>query len=381
MLRIIKIVRVVLNPAVGVVLLFAGSPATAVVMEMAQGKPLAVAATTVAAAEGVRLLNQGGNVAVAAASGDAWTWNYAFAVKLFPPSTHTQVADTTPNDLDGRADPNVAYALAQKNGSFGRFAVAEGRAQVRDYLDPIYDNAGNIRQGPVLEKGDMQVFTNTNRFAVAKSFAGIGKQYVSGGANTVAFIATKLLQVGLDPPPPAGLLPDPADLHAKLPDEGGPSGFYFGVGYVDPYGQDHTLLTLTGELGYDVALQEYNVALAVTAPAGTTGLPDPSLFTPTILADGSVFMNYLASESDLIKIPFTVPTEWGDSAVFTVYNELGVVSRSVPEPATMPLFASALLALGLSRHRRGRCKAFRAPGENGGDQCGSVRPVPDCAGN
>jgi hypothetical protein len=248
----------------------------------------------------------------------------------------------------------VAYAIAQKSGSFGRFAVEEGRAQVRDYLDPVYDNAGNIREGPVLEKGDIQVSTNTNRFAVAKSFSGIGKQYVSGGAKTATFIATKLLQIGLDPLPPVGFMPDSTDLHAKLPDAGGPSGFYFGVGYVDPYGEDHTLLTLTGELGYDVVLEEYHVALALTAPAGTTGLPNPSMFEPTILADGSVFMNYLASEADLINIPFTVPSAWGDDAIFTVYNELGVISRSVPEPETVRLLASSLLALRLMRRGSSR---------------------------
>jgi len=89
MLRIRKIARVILNPIVGVTLLFASSPATAVLIEMAQGKLLATSAATVATAEGVRLLNQGGNVVGAIAGGEAWTWNYAFAIKLFQPSTHT----------------------------------------------------------------------------------------------------------------------------------------------------------------------------------------------------------------------------------------------------------------------------------------------------
>lgn len=311
-----------------------------------EGQPPVVAAISNAKAEGIKLLKQAGTDLVAALAGQAWTWDYAFA---FP--REEQVNDTTlnlntgpPLDIvDNFPHPTLARAQAEESGWFSRYARATGSA----------DMLAN----------EKSVDAVANRFSVAKSFAGIGRDFETKGARLGAVILAKLVKIALDPPLPLYIpgpdildpLPDSTDGSTRTftmplaPLEMSPAGFDYSIGYFDPFGIETILLDMSGRLIFDPSGKQWKVALdKKTVTAGTTGLPDADDFVCDTTPGGAVSCEYTAGTGDEIRIPFSVSSSWDDDTTFSIYSQIGVFAQAVdqiPEPGAMVL---ALTALGLA---------------------------------
>lgn len=284
--------------------------ANAIGIEMLQGKPLPVAAKSVLLAEGIKLVTQGGADLIAAHTENAWTWDYAYALPK-----KDQKNDTT---LFG--DPNIAYALASADGWFGRHALAEGLA--------------NKQTGVII------TYAETNKLAVAKAIAGIGKDYQTAGARAAALILAKIVQIAVDP------LPGPEVIDTV--NNFSPAGFQYDIGLVDPYGEERTLLSINGHMFFNLATNDWD--LEINDPMNNLSTGN---FERTVDASGAVTYTLLSPVD--YAIPFAVPDSWLPDSYFSILTKGGVIAQSVPEPATMLLFGIGMAGLiggGMVRRRK-----------------------------
>ncbi len=336
-----------------VFLVFGAPTASATVIDtLTTGKPLPVAASAAAKAEAVKLATQGGVDFIAALSGHAWTWDYAYA---FP--RQDQQNDTTLNVnipalgiIDTFNNPDVAHALADKGGFFGRHATAEGTATL------VHDNQGHVIDGT------KEMSTNTNRFAVAKSITGIGTDFETEGARLGAVIVAKIINIALDPPIPNDI-PGPSILEPLPPNDdfsdptftlpmaskSSPAGFEYVVGYIDPNGLDHPLLDFAGSLVFDDLMDRWTVDLVTSVlTAGTSGLPVANDFNCS-----GTKCEYNPSLAAKIMIPFHPESTWSDDSTFSIYSRFGIFAQSadIPEPGTLSLIALGLGWFGMRRVR------------------------------
>lgn len=299
--------------------------------------PFVAAASSKLKAQGIQLLTQGGQDIAAAIKSEAWTWDYAFV-----PFSSQQLNDTTLNIpiIDTNPDPNVAHALAQKTGLFGRKAMAEGTADKRD--------------------GSIVTSATANRFAVAKSFAGIGDQVRTAGATLLATILAKLTEIVVDPPVDA-LLPGPGvldGLGGSIGHQQNPlpiASFLYGIDVTPPssaVGENPmTVFDASGALYFD----PYTQLLSLTV-SDNLGLLSAADFKPMLASDNLTTIGFELKYPKDISIPFTIPSTWYcDEASASCDPNFGVTTRGgvyatstdfdpIPEPPTLALLLMAIVA-------------------------------------